>query len=323
MSDPQITLTPDQLTSLQNFRGENLPALGQFARTLQQQQQAATQQAQTRTTQQQTAQRTAAAKKAAADHQQGIIDQLNNLISSAQYTQVTGQGAQALGGQIQRLLAQLPYNVANTWMQKNSGKGGLLAGTALGTAVQQASQQAAGPTGPAKPTFDPLALQTMWSQVFGPAWNAASQMAGSVGPGYLSSMQQAIAGSNASPQQRQQMLGQAGAMANMLQATSRGQTQASAAQIPFDTLINALSQATGAAQLAQGQSEKAIAYGQALPFTSGSTTGGATGLSPLASSNLLNTALGQPSPGAAISSQQTSSTAGTNPLMPQFGGYVP
>jgi hypothetical protein len=243
---------------------------------------------------------------------QTTLDQLNALISDPQYTAVAGTGAAALAGQIGKLLSTLPYNVANQWISKNSGKGGVLSNTPLGTAVTNYMQTGGAPSQATnKPIWDPLALQTMWHDVFGPAFNQASQIAGSVGPGYLNSMQQAIAGSNASPQAKQQMLGNAQATANLIQQTGKAATSQAATQIPFDTLIAQLQQASGTAQLAQGSAEKAIAYGQAAPFLGGAGTsglGGGTGISPITAGGYLNSAL--------------TGTQTSNPLSPNIPGYT-
>ena len=322
MSFTPPQLTPDQIAQLRNLPTSsaggpttpwNLSTPGQ---TYESQQRSAQEK--------QTKQQQAAAQKSAQQKIQDTLNQLNNMIAGASYTQVSGTGAAALGSQIGQLLATLPNATANQWLNQHSNT---LKNTPLGNAITTSAQQtnATGATAqPQKPIWDPLALQTMWHDVFGPAFTQASKLAGNVGPGYLAGMQQAIAGSNASPQQRQQLSGDALATANLLQQVGKTGTQAAAAQIPFDSLIAALQQASGAAQLAQGEAQKQIAYGQTAmtaPLFGGTTGSSGTGaLNTAQAGNLLNSALGGSSaltPAAAINANQT------NPLMPNFPGYIP
>jgi len=249
-----------------------------------------------------------AAAKAAAAKQKDILNQLNSAVSTAGYTDVNGQGVTAFSQRIADLLSQLPANVANQWMTKTASgffKSYPTVQTAVSNAVQSYGMPASTTGGLAQPFYDPLALQTMWKDVFGPAFNTASQLAGSVGPGYLSSMQQAIAGSNATPQNKAQMTSQAQAMANLLQGYGKAQTTAAAAQIPYDTLISTLQGGAQAAQTAAGQYEMLKGYGAAMPFLNTSGTGGA--LTPSGAAATVQSALG----GA------TTPTATTNPFYPR------
>src|SRR5215469_7705924 len=193
-----------------------------------------------------------------------VIAWINDQVSKAQYTAISGYGAQALGQQIGAKLAQLPSNIAQKWL--NDQAKGALKGSPLLSSITSAAQNYGAPT-PAttanKPIWDPLALQTMWHDVFGPAMQQAEGMTNATGANYLSAMKDAIAGSNASPQQQQAMLARAQAQSNLLQNNATAQTKAGIAQIPFDTLIYNLQQGAGAASLAQGEAQKQIAYGQA------------------------------------------------------------
>jgi hypothetical protein len=202
--------------------------------------------------------------KARAQHVEDVKRQVNEMLAGASYAQTHGADVNTLAQKIAPLIAQLPSADAQQLMGS-----GLLKGTPLGTAVGNFAVQgpAAGqPAKPAAPAFDPLALQTMWHDVFGPAYNQARQMVGTVGPGYLAGMNQAIAGAHQSPQATKQLQGQATMMANLLQGYGNNQVAAVPAGMSFDTLINALGTYAGAAQQAQGAAEKNVGYQQAQMY---------------------------------------------------------
>jgi hypothetical protein len=250
----------------------------------------------------------AKAQKEAAQKVEDIKKQIADLTANASYAQTHGAQVNTLAQQIAPLIAQLPTADAQQLMGS-----GILKGTALGTAVGNyvAQGPAAGqPAKPAAPSYDPLALQTMWKSVFGPAFDQASKIAGTVGPGYLAGMNQAIAGAHQTPQAAQQLQGQALAQANLLQQFAKTQAQNVPGGMTLDTLINALGQASGAAQLAQGAAEKNIGYQTGLLYTNptaaaaGTTSGGlSTGAvnSLLAGSGI--------TPAGAISANQTGTPA--------------
>lgn len=161
-----------------------------------------------------------------------------------------------------------------------------------------------------KPLWDPLALQAMWGTVFKPIFDQVAKISGGSAQDYLANMNSLIAGSHQSPQAMAQDQSQAGAQAQLLQQLSKSSLQGVAAQPSFDALIAALQQASGAAQLYQGEAQKAIAYGtnlnaaQAFSNPGGGTTPTGTGtLTPTQTAALLQ---------GALAGSQTS-----NPLMPQ------
>lgn len=186
---------------------------------------------------------------------------------------------------------------------------------------KKAAPAAAAPAtkaGAPPPTYDPLALQQMWANVFGPIFNQTAKMMGNIGPDYLTAMSNAIGGSNQSAQAKAQQLSQAKAMSDLLNQYGQSNLQQVATGPTLDTLMGWLQQATGAAQQAQGVAEKNIAYGgsvlnaQALGVNSPATSSaGATGttISPQQAAALTQSAL---------SGNQTGSATGgsTNPLNP-------
>jgi hypothetical protein len=283
-------------------------ASGQPVPTQQQEQKA--EQQRTKGQQQQT-------QKAQAQKIEGIKKQINDLLTGSGgaalvgAAQVQGAGAGALAQKVGALLAQLPYADYNQMIAAHQN---VLKGTPLGTAVTNAVQAAGAPGGaaakPAAPSYDPLALQTMWSSVFGPAFKQASQIAGTAGTGYLAGMNQAIAGAHQSPQAAQQLQGQSQAMANLLQQFGRTSAQNVPAGLTIDSIVNALAQASGAAQQAYGEAEKQVGYQQAIPYVGGSTTGGTT------PTNQLNAALAG---GGATAAQQI----GANQTAPSLYPHIP
>jgi hypothetical protein len=124
-------------------------------------------------------------------------------------------------------------------------------------------------------------------------------------------MKQAIAGSHQSPEAQKVLSGDAQATANLLQQFGKNQAQSVPAGLSFDSLIAALGQASGQAQLAAGQAEKNIAYGQAA---STAPLYGATGASPASS------ALGPLQAGALLNQTlgATQTSPARNPLYPNL-----
>jgi hypothetical protein len=248
----------------------------------------------------------AKAQKEAAQKVEDIKKQIIDLTANASYAETHGADVNALAQKIAPLIAQLPSADAQQLMGS-----GVLKGTPLGTAVGNYAVQGPAAGQPAKPaaaSYDPLALQTMWKSVFGPAFDQASKIAGTVGPGYLAGMNQAIAGAHQTPQAAQQLQGQALAQANLLQQFAKTQAQNVPAGMTLDTLINALGQASGAAQLAQGAAEKNIGYQQALPYTN--PTAAAAGTSGGLSNSAVNSLLAGSgiTPAGAIGANQTTGT---------------
>jgi len=267
---------------------------------------------------------------------------LNWMLGNLNYQQSYGTLMPAVAQETAKLIATLPANDAMSFLNKHPA----LKNTALGTAVSQYAQQVgAAPAQPGnaatKPAYDPLALQTMWHDVFGPAFNQTVKIAGNAGPGYLAGMQQAIAGSNASPQQKQLMMGDAQATAALLQNTAftpAGKPRA-AAQVPFDTLIANLQQSANAAGMAAGEAQRAAGmamYGQTgmgglgttglgttgisgLGGLTGGTTGTTGSLSPTQSAALLQQSLA----GSQTSPTTLSQARATNPYLPNMPGYLP
>jgi hypothetical protein len=282
---------------------------------------AAQKQQQTAESQKQSA---AAAAKSQKQKQQDILDQMNELIKNASYPDMYGAGVGTLGSQIGRLLAQLPANVASMWLSQNQHI--FKNAPQLGQAITSTAQSAGGPAATTKaagPVYDPLALQTMYNDVFRPVLQQANALASQSGNDYLSAMKQAIAGSNASPAQQKQQLNQAQVMSALLNNAGIKQPAAAAAQIPFDSLLAVLGQASGAATAAQGEAEKAYAVGQTAataPYFTGGATGATSALSPGGAANTLNSALSF-NPSATINASQTTNP-NANPLMPTLP-YVP
>jgi hypothetical protein len=267
-------------------------------------------------------QKAAEAKKTAQQKIQDTINSLNDMIAGASYPQMYGAGSTAFGSQIGQKLATLPATVAQQWLNQHQGA---LKNTPLYNAITSSAKAVGAPAaaaGAQRAAYDPLALQTMWHDVFGPAFNNAVKIAGGAGSQYLQGMQQAIAGSNASPAQQKAMLGQAQAQAALINNTAftpQGNPRA-AAQIPFDTLLGTLGQATAAAQAAGGEAAKVYGVQQAAAAAPYYTGTGSTGgnLSTSGAGALLNPLIGGSSatPASAISANQT-----TNPLMPNIPGY--
>jgi hypothetical protein len=254
---------------------------------------------------------------------QDTLDTLNEDLKNAQWTDFNGQGAGSLGQKIGGQLAQLPNQVALNWLKQNNG---VLKNTGLLTAISNAAYAYNAPpttTAATKPVYDPLALQTMWHDVFGPAWNSAMKQASSSGQPYLSAMQNAIAGSNASPAQQQQMKANAQSQAALLSSLGQKQAVGSATQIPYDTLIATLQQGSAAATAAQGEAEKVYGVQQAAataPYLTGQTTG-TVGSSTAGS--LLQSALGGSTNAQTLTpAQQISANQTTNPLYPNIPGYT-
>lgn len=194
-------------------------------------------------------------------------------------------------------------------------------GGANSTAGKKATPAAATtPAAAPAPSYDPLALQQMWANVFGPVFAQAANIAGNAGPDYLSAMTNAIQGSHQSQQVEGQQLSQAKAMSDLLQTFAGNQLQQVATGPAYDQLISWLQQATGAAQQAQGAAEKGIAYGTnlnaaaAFGVPSATAATSANNLSPQQAAALTQQALSGTQTGPTAT---TGGAAATNPLLPQ------
>jgi len=225
-----------------------------------------------------TSQQTSQAQQAQQKKQQALRvesmkQEFSTIVSGLTPAQVSGPQAQATAIWLARIASSLPYADAQSLLGKlpqNSTLSGLVQQYITNPQAANAAGQ-----GAAKPTYDPLALQTMWHDVFGPIFDQTSKMAGSAGQDYMTAMNNSIAGSNLPANQQAQLKAQSGATGALLQQLASQQTKSVATQPAYDQMIAALQQASGAAQLAQGEYEKQIAYGQAAPFLGGSS--GATG----------------------------------------------
>jgi hypothetical protein len=256
----------------------------------------------------------ASPQESAAQKVEDTKKQLNTYLSGLTMAQLQGPGASQVAQKVAGMLGSLPYNDAQQIMNSNPF---LKGNTPLAQAVTSAIQAGPTPAAPtaAKPSYDPLALQTMWHDVFGPAWQQASKIAGNAGTGYMDAMKNAIAGSNLPPGMQKEQTANATAMGNLLNQFGQNQSQMTMAGPSYDQLIAALGQATGAAQLAQGSAEKSIAYGQAAPFITGSTSTSTT--NPLSSVAGAQALLNQSIAGGQTSSAPAAQTA-TNPLYPNI-----
>lgn len=201
--------------------------------------------------------------------EQQLINQWNTLTKTLLSSQVNGPQASSIAAKLANIANQLPYETAQGLLKK------LPQNTQLSGFVSQYMQNPslATQTASAQPAsaYDPLALQTMWHDVFGPLMNTMVNAKGTgssqtVGSNYASAMNQALAGSNLPANERSQLTGQNAATGQLMQQIANQQAGSVATQPSYDQMINWLQQATGAAQLAQGEYEKNVSYGQTAPL---------------------------------------------------------
>jgi hypothetical protein len=211
-----------------------------------------------------------------------------NIVNNLTQTQAAGTGAQSTAIWLARIAGGLPTGDASKLIGKLPQN--------LQTLVNQyiANPPSAGPAGTAagaKPAYDPLALQTMWHDVFGPIFNQTSKMAGAAGGDYMSAMNQAIAGSNLPASEQKQLTAQSGATGALLNQLAAQQTRSVATQPAYDQMIYNLQQAAAAAAAAQGEYEKYYGATQTAaqaPYLLGTATGTPGTTAPIDLSKLIN-----------------------------------
>lgn len=187
--------------------------------------------------------------------------------------QVQGPAGQALAQKLAAIAAKMPNSQATSLigqLPKN-----------LQTLVNGYIAQPPAPTSSASQQqsamFDPLALQTMWKDVFGPALQSSKSLLQNTGSDYISAMTDVINQSNLPQSQKNQQLAEAKATGSMEQQLAGDSYSAAISKIPYDYITQALSTAAAQAQLAREASERAVAYGVGQTAASGAGASGATG----------------------------------------------
>src|SRR5215469_11759609 len=119
-------------------------------------------------------------------------DQLKNILGGLSYNDASAPD-KALVQEIGELIGSQPLATAQNLLKLLPKNSGLT--TAVNNYLTSGQSQTGAPQQP-KPIWDPLALQTMWSSVFGPIFDQVKTIAGNSSQQYQNAMNNAIAGSN-------------------------------------------------------------------------------------------------------------------------------
>lgn len=183
------------------------------------------------------------------------------------------QWAKAIQGMPQAEAAKLIASIPTTGNLSQDVQSDVSGLPASGTPSSPVAQGADG-------SYDPLALQSMFSTVFQPYLSALNQQnAGTTGQ-YLQTMNSALANDDLTAEQKKALAPQINQMGAILGLNAQTAAAGAVAGPAYDNLIAQLQQSASAAALAKSEGERAVAYGTNQDFSSilgnNSTSGGAS-----------------------------------------------